>query len=112
MEAAEVTMMVMAVVPHEEAQDVLNALINARYTATFVESRGGLLRQSQVTLFVATQKERVDEVVGIVRDNCRSEVRVDAAERKGGGSSQQSSTTARVGGAVVFVWPLEKFEAC
>ena len=106
------TMMVMAVVPHEEAQDVLDALIDARHTATFVESRGGLLRQSQVTLFVATQKERVDEVVSIVRKNCRSDVRVDAAEKGRGGSSQQTSTTAPLGGAVVFVWTLEKFETC
>ena len=34
--------MVMAVIPRDEAEHVLDALINAGYSATFMETKGGM----------------------------------------------------------------------
>ena len=38
--------MVMAVVPRDQASRVLECLVDAGYSATYMESRGGMLRQS------------------------------------------------------------------
>ena len=44
--------MIMAIVPRKYGDDVLSALINAGHS-NFSETRGGMLRQSQLTLFIA-----------------------------------------------------------
>jgi uncharacterized protein YaaQ len=48
--------MVMVVVPANSAEKVLNALVNAGHTATYAETRGGMLRQSQFSLFIALKE--------------------------------------------------------
>ena len=102
--------MVMAVVQREEAENVLQALIAAGHTATLIESRGGMLRQAWMTMFVAVKNEAVDTVLGIIKTNCVSDVNVGAREQAAQDSSRLSSAQAKVGGAVTFVWDLDKFE--
>lgn len=102
--------MVMAVVQREEAENVLQALIAAGHTATLIESRGGMLRQAWITMFVAVKTGDVDEVLSIIKSNCVSDVHVEAGEQAEPFSERLSSAQAKVGGAVVFAWDLDKFE--
>jgi uncharacterized protein YaaQ len=105
--------MIMAVVPRDEVEAVLNALVAAGHTATFTESRGGMLRQAQDTLFIAVEADALKHVLNLIRENCHTQIIVDPSETD---ASQQptrgetSSVAARVGGAVVFVWDLEGFD--
>ena len=104
--------MIMAVVPRDEAAMVLNALIAAGHTATFTESRGGMLRQAQYTLFIAVEDAALVRVLGIISDSCHSDVAVEpraAMESESVTPVGPAAATARVGGAVVFVWDLEQF---
>ena len=102
--------MVMAVVQRDEAENVLQALIAAGHTATLVESRGGILRQAWLTLFIAVKKEEVERVLHIIRGSCTSEVIVEAGEPESLIAPSLSSGKAKVGGAVIFVWDLDRFE--
>jgi uncharacterized protein YaaQ len=102
--------MVMAVVQRDEAENVLQALITAGHTATLVESRGGMLRQAWMTMFVAVKKEDIEPVLRIIKDSCTSDVSVESGEQNTFFSDRLSSAKAKVGGAVVFVWDLDKFE--
>jgi uncharacterized protein YaaQ len=102
--------MVMTVVPRDGAEILLNALVNAGYTATFMESRGGMLRQSQLSLFTAVDSDELDKVLDIVRENCRSEVMVNSQSKPETYSFGQTSIPAGVGGAVVFIWNIEGIE--
>ena len=102
--------MVMAVVQREEAENVLQALIAAGHTATLIESRGGMLRQAWMTMFVAVKKEAVDNVLDIIKSHCVSDVTVEASEQAEHISTRLSSAQAKGGGAVTFVWDLDKFE--
>ena len=95
--------MVMAVVPRDQANRVLEALIQAGHTATFCESRSGVLRQAKQMLFIAVKVEDLDEVLTIIRDNCRGRVKVES------GTSAFGSAT-EVGSAAIFVWDLGRFE--
>jgi len=101
--------MVMAVVPKEEASEVVNALVSAGHTATFGESRGGVLRQASQTLFIAVQDEELDTVLNVIRHYCHSPVSLASAEATPDLESR-TAETAEVGGAVVFVWELEYFQ--
>jgi len=102
--------MMMAVVPGDKKDPILDALIDAGCTATFLESRGGVLRQSQLSLFIAVEADEVAEVLSIIRQNCHTAVQVDSRESEGKPLPALESTTAQVGGAVVFVWDLERLE--
>jgi uncharacterized protein YaaQ len=103
--------MVMAVVPRDQAGHVLEALVTAGRTATFSESRGGVLRQAQWTFFIAVKDGDLEQVLAIIRDNCRTQVQVSSGESRGAYSLGLIPVTAELGGAVVFIWDLDRFEA-
>lgn len=103
--------MVMAVIPRDEAEDVLHALINAGHTATFTESRGGMLRQAQKTLFIAVRAKDLEKILGIICNSCRSPAHVESAgPGRASLAPYSESVTTALGGAVVFVWNIERFE--
>ena len=102
--------MVMAVVPRDEVECVLQGLIAAGHTATFTESRGGMLRQACYSLFIAVEEKDLDEVLSIIRGSCYSQVALETSEPEKPSPLGPAPATARVGGAVVFIWDLDHFE--
>jgi len=94
--------MLMAIIHSFEAELILDALIAEGYAVTFMESRGGMLRQSQLSLFMAIEAEKVPDVMRVLRENCRSDVSIHSGEKP--------STSAKIGGGVVFVWDLSSME--
>jgi uncharacterized protein YaaQ len=103
--------MIMAVVPKMEAEEVMDQLIRAGYTTTFVESRGGVMRQLQLTLFIAVERENVDAVIKIVRTYCRSQIRINSPRnhaRKG--KNSEAPVMAEIGESVIFMWDLDTMQ--
>ncbi len=98
--------MIMAVIPRDEAESVLDALINEGFTATFTETKGGMLRQSQYTLFTAVKTKDVDKVCEIIKKNCTSDVDLDEEGLARQELAEDSGST-QVGGAIVFIWDLK-----
>ncbi len=112
METAHMKMM-MIVLPRKSGENFLAALINAGFTATYSETRGGMLRQSQFTLFIAVNEHDVENVIGIIRESCSVYMRVhhgfgitQAAQMDEEGKSSEVGAS----GAVVFIWSLDSFE--
>jgi len=101
--------MVMAIVPRGEAERVLQALVAANHTATFVETRGGMLRQAQMTLFIAVESQDLEQVLSIIKSTCRSEPTVESAEGEEIPSTPMPARP-RLGGAVVFIWGIDRSE--
>lgn len=102
--------MIMAVIPRDEAEQVLDALINAGHTATFSETKGGMLRQSQYTLFTAVDETDVDMVCQVIQSNCTQSVTVDDELEDELNAAASVDDSARVGGAIVFIWDIAKVE--
>ncbi len=100
--------MLMAVIPRDEAGRVLEALVATGHTATFSSSRGGMLRQAQEMLFIAVEEGVLEEVLSIIRDNCHSHVAVEPGESKISLSPGPAPVTTRLGGAVIFIWDIER----
>ena len=102
--------MVMAILPYDEAEFVMNALIIAGYGTTFANTYGGMLRQSQLTIFTAVENDQLDAALCIIRDNCR----VDVIEMSKNSGPLDSDTGRRgskkAGGAVVFCWDIDRME--
>lgn len=102
--------MVMAVVPANTAEDVLDALVNHGYTATYAQTQGGMLRQSQYSLFIAVNKENLDEVLGIVKENCRTQIKMNTRVSDEEDKMRTSPFVADLGGAIAFVWEINQIE--
>ena len=102
--------MVMVVVPSNTAERVLDALVNAGHTATFAKTQGGMLRQSQYSLFIAVHKEQLEEVLSIIKENCRTMVEMNTYAQDPNDTDRRSPVTADLGGAVTFVWDLSQIE--
>ncbi len=91
--------MIMAVVPRDQSNQLLEQLVAAGYSATYTASRGGMLRQSQEMLFIVVEEEQVDRVLEMFHGGKEERDR-SAAEEKDIGKS----------GRVVFVWNIERVE--
>ena len=100
----------MAVIPRDEAETVLDALISSGYTATFMETKGGMLRQSQYTLFTAVNNSDLDKVCGIIKDNSVVEINDMEQEIDREELFNDNANVDRIGGAIIFVWNLHKVE--
>ncbi|MDJ0755268.1 MAG: cyclic-di-AMP receptor [Ardenticatenaceae bacterium] len=101
--------MVMAVIPRDEATRVVEALVDTGLTATTVESRGGVLRQAQHILYIAVNELQLEEVLTLIKENCRHEAAVSGEPEAFTIGSR--AVTAELGGAVVFVWDLEQINS-
>jgi uncharacterized protein YaaQ len=105
--------LVIAVVQGEDAQRAVEALTSAGFSSTRVSSSGGFLQQGNVTLLVGIDDARVPEALQIIRDNCRERSRyltpvLPTAEP--GEFLTAFPVEVQVGGATVFVVPVDSFE--
>lgn len=101
----------MTVIPKYSGNAVLDALVNAGYSATFSETKGGMLRQSQLTLFIAVKEENVPAVLEIIKEHCKSRPHVQSTsvaspETESGGKGYA------LGSSVTFIWKLDQIEKC
>lgn len=64
--------LVLAVIHDEDSHQLMEKLTKAGFMATKLASTGGLLRTGNTTLFVGVEKDKVDEVVEIIKDVCKT----------------------------------------
>jgi uncharacterized protein YaaQ len=105
--------LVIAVVQAEDAPRTVEALTQAGVGSTRISSSGGFLQQGNVTLLVGVDDEKVQKTVQIIRENCRERSRfltpvMPTAEP--GDFLAAFPVEVQVGGATVFVVPVDSFE--
>jgi len=100
--------MVMVVVPANSADLLLDALVNSGFTATYAETKGGMLQQSQYSLFIAVKKEQLNTILTIIKDNCRTRVEMSTKPSDDALSEIKIPVTADLGGAVAFIWDIDE----
>lgn len=104
--------LVLAVIQHEDEDALAQALEDKNIGATRIGSSGGFLRASNVTLMIAVEDTQVEAVLDLLRIHCKCRTRhlhpllpnLEARERFLG------SIPVEVGGAIVFVLPVERME--
>jgi uncharacterized protein YaaQ len=109
----DIDSLVIAIVQDEDADLLLNGLREAGIGATKIGSTGGFLRKGNATILSGVEASEVDGIVSMVRLECHActeYVPVQTLPLMGEGSVLQQPTEVRVGGAIVFVLPVERFE--
>jgi uncharacterized protein YaaQ len=105
--------LVVAIVNNEDAGVLVDALLEREYRATRMHSSGGFLKQSNATVIVGVDEEQIEEVLGIVRDNCHARTQIVNPMppiMEPGEFFMPYPLEVEVGGATVFVLPVERFE--
>ena len=105
--------LVVSIVHNEDAGPLVDALLEKEYRATRLHSSGGFLKQSNATIIVGVDDGKVEEVLEIVRENCTSRTQVVNPMppiMEPGEFFMPYPLEVEVGGATVFVLPVERFE--
>jgi uncharacterized protein YaaQ len=104
---------VLAIVQSIDAPVLVAALSAAGHQSTLLSTTGGFLRSGNSTVLTGVAEDGVDEVVDIIGVHCKPRVeRSGTAPRAIQPGELQISPPSQVevGGAVVFVLDVERFE--
>ena len=105
--------LVIVVVHNEDARVLIDALLAHEYRATWLHSSGGFLKQSNATILVGVDDAKVEGVVALVRENCRARTQTVSPIppiMEPGEFFMPYPLEVEVGGAVVFVLPIDRLE--
>jgi uncharacterized protein YaaQ len=105
--------LVVAIVQDKDSNRLSNALVQEGFRATKLASTGGFLRAGNTTFMVGTEDERVPEVLQVIRANCKVREQLVTPVSPMGGTTDSYipfPVEVQVGGAAVFVLPVERFE--
>lgn len=105
--------LVIAVVQDKDSNRLSNALIKAGFRATKLASTGGFLRAGNTTFMIGVEDDRVPEVMQVIKANCKVREQLVTPVSPMGGTTDSYipfPVEVQVGGAAVFVLPVERFE--
>jgi uncharacterized protein YaaQ len=105
--------LIVAVVHNEDAGALVDALLEKEYRATRLHSSGGFLKQSNATILVGVEEAQVEEVLDITRKTCTARTQIVNPMppiMEPGEFFMPYPLEVEVGGATVFVLPVERFE--
>ena len=105
--------LIMSIVHNDDTRSLIDALMQGGYRATKISTTGGFLREGNATIFVGTQDEKVEEVLNIIRENCHTRsqhVNPLPPVMEPGEMYLPTPIEVEVGGAIVFVINVDRFE--
>ncbi|HKL10432.1 MAG TPA: cyclic-di-AMP receptor [Clostridia bacterium] len=104
--------MITAIVHDEDSKELLKKLNEKEFGVTKLASTGGFLRSGNTTLLIGVSKEQVDEVLGLIRENCKKRKQLTTTAPVGANTSNfiVLPLEVTVGGATVFITDVERFE--
>jgi uncharacterized protein YaaQ len=105
--------LVVAVVQDKDSNRLSNALVKDGFRATKLASTGGFLRAGNTTFMIGIEDERIAEVMQVIKTNCKIREQMVTPVSPMGGTTDSYipfPVEVQVGGAAVFVLPVERFE--
>jgi uncharacterized protein YaaQ len=105
--------LVFAIIHNEDAGALVDGLLAKDYRATRLHSSGGFLKQSNATVVLGVEDDRVDDVMSIIAEHCTSRTQVVNPMppiMEPGEFFMPYPLEVEVGGATVFVLPVERYE--
>ncbi len=104
--------LIMAVIQDKDSSRLSSALVKSNFRATKLASTGGFLRSGNTTFLIGTEDQQVPKVLEIIKENCKHREQLVAPVSPMGGNADSYvpyPVEVEVGGATVFVLPVEGF---
>ena len=105
--------LVVAIIHNEDAGALVDGLLEKDYRATRLHSSGGFLKQSNATIVLGVEDDSVDDVMAIIAEHCTSRTQVVNPMppiMEPGEFFMPYPLEVEVGGATVFVLPVDRYE--
>jgi uncharacterized protein YaaQ len=105
--------LVIAVVQDDDVDDLVEMLVREKVSSTKLASTGGFLREGNTTLLIGVESEKVDSVISIIKDVCKSRKQTFTTPIPPTGSAGvyiPYPIDVMVGGAIIFVVDIDRFE--
>ena len=104
--------LITAIVSKEDARAVNHALVDAGFSVTRLSTTGGFLMASNITLLIGTEDDKVEDCIRTISQHSRqrTEMVPGGVEYVSLGAPGPAPLKVTVGGATVFVTPVERFE--
>lgn len=104
--------MIVAVIQDKDSNRLTEALAEGDFKTTKLSTTGGFLKEGNTTLMIGCNDEYVDRALEIIRDNCSHRDQMVAPISPMGGNADSyipRPIKVEVGGATVFVLPVDSF---
>jgi uncharacterized protein YaaQ len=105
--------LLIAVVHSEDASSTMDALNDRGISVTRFASSGGFLQHKNATLFSGIEDDRIEEVLGLLKENCRTRseyMNPMPPLVEPGDFFVPYPVEVQVGGATVFIVNVDRFE--
>ena len=105
--------LVIAIVHPEDAGALVDALTDKEYRVTRLQSQGGFLKQNNASILVGVEETQVEDVLATIRVTCHARTQHISPMppiMEPGEFYMPYPVEVEVGGATVFVLPVERFE--
>lgn len=104
--------LILAVVQDKDSNRLIDALGESKFRTTKLSSTGGFLKEGNTTLMIGCEDKYVDQALEIIKDNCSQREQLVSPVSPMGGNADSyipRPINVEVGGATVFVLPVEAF---
>lgn len=105
--------LVTAIIHDDDAHSVMDELSKRGFGVTKLASTGGFLKSGNTTLFIGAEEEKVQEVIEIIENKCKSRKQVTTANFPPTSVAEgyiPYPIEVTVGGATIFVLDVEQFK--
>lgn len=102
--------LITAIISKKDSDSVCSALTEAGFYFTKMMTSGGFLSSGNTTVLIGTEEDKVKSAISIIRENCSRRKETTPTTIPLAASAVNGMQEVMVGGATVFVTPVEKFE--
>lgn len=102
--------LIMVIVHSEDSNKLIDKLAKEKIRVTKLASTGGFLRAGNSTLLIGTDDDKVDGIISIIEDTCKSRKETITAPAYGFNSGISMPMEVVVGGATIFVVDVDQFK--
>ncbi len=103
--------MIIAILNADDSSAVVHNLMKSGYQMTKLSTTGGFLRTGNVTILIGVDDAKVQDVIGIIKENSHSRKQMIAPSAEPGISFYPTMPIeVVVGGATIFVLNVDQFE--
>ncbi|MFC4737750.1 cyclic-di-AMP receptor [Bacillus daqingensis] len=105
--------LIVAVIQDKDSNRLSDALVDQDFQATRLASTGGFLKAGNTTFMIGVEDDQVQPVLELIKENCKAREQLVAPISPMGGNADSYvpyPVEVQVGGATVFILPVERFE--
>lgn len=100
--------MIMAIVQMKDSNRVRTALAKAHIGATKLATTGGFLQEGNTTFMIVVKDEQVDQTLEIIKEHAQSREQFMTPSAYLDNAANSMPIKVQVGGATVFVLPVDQ----